>query len=70
MITVDTNNGREDWEIQDDFRTLCKAREIIQDSKRLESVKKVIEEQKKALEDLSNDEFLKKLLGESTDGNK
>jgi hypothetical protein len=55
---------RDEWEIKCDLETLIKAREIMLDEERLKSVKAAIEEQKKALNDLTDDEFLKKILGD------
>lgn len=61
VVLDTTKNGRDEWEIREDFRTLSRAREILKDQKRLDDVIEFAKEQKEALDDLTDDEFYKKI---------
>ena len=64
-MLVEKPKVRDEWEIRQDFETLQRARAILQDDKRLEEVKKLIKDQKEALDELGDDDFFKKIgLGE------
>ncbi len=61
MLVKAAEGSRSQWEIEEDFRTLQRAREIMQDEKRLKDVQKLVKEQKEALEDMSDDDFYKNI---------
>lgn len=64
-MVVEKPKARDEWEVRQDFETLQRARVILQDDERLEAVKKLIKDQKEALDELSDDDFFKKIgLGE------
>lgn len=49
----------DEWEIENDFNTLKKAVEIINDKKRLEKVQTFAKQQKNAVEKILDTEYLK-----------
>lgn len=59
------STSRDNWEIEDDFRSLQRAAEIVKDEKRLKEVREFVKKQKESLDEILDDKYLKKIgLGE------
>lgn len=62
MLEVPQKVSTEDrWQIERDCQTLIQAREVIEDEDRLKAAQAYFEEQKNAMEELSKDEYWKKI---------
>lgn len=58
---VDTTDRENEWQKEYDFETLVKASVIINDEKRLQGARDFAEQQKKALDEVLDKDFLKKI---------
>lgn len=61
MLETGVNSSEDRWQIQNDCETLMRAKEIVEDEKRLEKAQEYFSKQKEILDDLSKSEFLKKI---------
>lgn len=61
LISVPSEAKRDEWEIRNDCDTLMRAKDIVEDEKRLAAAQEYFTKQKETLEELSKSEFLKKI---------
>jgi hypothetical protein len=61
MMITSAVDSDDKWQIQSDCETLMRAKEIVEDEKRLEKAQEYFSKQKEILDDLSKSEFLKKI---------
>jgi len=61
MLNAKIVPERDEWEIRNDCDTLMRAKEIVEDEKRLAAAQEYFTKQKETLEELSKSDFLKKI---------
>ena len=58
-------DGGRQWEIEEDFKTITRAIEIVKDEKKMKEVREFVKRQKETLDNMLDDKYLKKIgLGE------